>query len=291
MSQPALSRSIQSLEKTLGSELFDRSSPNLEPTPIGQMLIRHGRRMLAAMAELQSELNELRGQDSSRLSIACGHYPAELTIPGALSELMQVRPQANVNMEVADWSRIAALLQKGICDLAITELVAADHSSGLACELLNDRELYLVVRKAHPLLGLDKPGLEEVLAFPWIGSRIPSRVARAFGPGPFAAGEMDPDSGNFIPRVIAASLSTAFKLVIENDIVGIAPITLAWPYVRRGELCLVPFRAPWLHLNYGFMWQAQRPLTTVTRAFMKLVRAAESRVAAEEQAIRASLRV
>jgi DNA-binding transcriptional LysR family regulator len=290
MSQPALSRSIQSLEKNLGATLFERSSLGLKATPSGQLLIRHGRRILASMADLQSEFSELLGQGQSRLSIACGHYPAEMTVPGGLSDLMKDWPGAQVNLEVTDWIRIAGLLENGTCDLAITELSAAEKSTGLGSELLNDRSLHMVVRNGHPLLQLDSPGLDELLAYPWVCSHIPARVARLFGTDPVAAGDLDEKTGNFIPKIIASSLSTAFKLVIENDIVGIAPTILAWPHLRRGELSVVPFRAPWLRLNYGFMWQTERPLSALAKAFMALIRAAEIRMAEEEQAIMAAMR-
>jgi DNA-binding transcriptional LysR family regulator len=289
MSQPALSRSILTLERNLGTPLFDRSSRGLEPTPNGRLLIRHGRRILAATAELQSEFDERQGAGQSRLSIACGHYPAELSIPGALSDLMKAMPRAQVNMEVTDWVRIAGLLASGACDLAVTELSAAGESTELVSELLNDRELHMVVRRGHPLMRLDSPELDDILAYPWVCSHIPARVARLFGASPVEAGDLDAANGNFIPKIIAASLSTAFKLVIENDLVGFAPTTLAWPYVQRGELFVVPFRASWLQLNYGFMWQARRPPSALARAFMDRVRAAESRVADQEQAIIASL--
>ena len=291
MSQPALSRSIQSLERNLGTPLFDRSTRGLQATPSGQLLIRHGRRILAATAELQSEFDELLGQGESRLSIACGHYPAEMSVPGVLSELMKDWPRAQVSMEVTDWIRIAGLLESGTCDLAVTELSAADKSTDLASELLNDRALHMVVRTGHPLLRLDRPGLDDVLAYPWVCSHIPARVATLFGAAPVRAGDLDAATGNFIPKIIAPSLSTAFKLVKENDIVGIAPAILAWPHLERGELSVVPFQAAWMHLNYGFMWQARRPLSSLAKAFMALVRDAESRMADEERAIRASLRI
>ena len=289
MSQPALSRSIQSLERNLGTPLFDRSTRGLQATPSGQLLIRHGRRILAATAELQSEFDELLGQGESRLSIACGHYPAEMSVPGVLSELMKDWPRAQVSMEVTDWIRIADLLENGTCDLAITELSAAEKAPGLASELLNDRVLHMVVRNGHPLLSLDNPGLGDLLTYPWVCSHIPARVARLFGADPVAAGNLDAKSGNFIPKIIASSLSTAFKLVKENDIIGVAPTSLAWPHIQRSELSVVPFRAPWLRLNYGFMWQAHQPLSALAQAFMALVRAAEVRMADEEQAIMASL--
>jgi DNA-binding transcriptional LysR family regulator len=289
MSQPALSRSILTLERNLGVTLFLRTAQGPEPTGSGQLLIKHGRRILAATAELQSEFFALEDKGQIKLSIMCGHYPAELTVPEALSELMRSRPQVQVSMEVTDWIRTAELIEKGVCDLAISELSATSSKIELASELLNDRELFFVVRNGHPLLRLEHPGLDDILYYPWVCSHIPARVAALFGAGPLAAGDFDPDSGNFIPKIIASSVSTAFKLVRENEIVGVAPMTLAYPHLQHGELSVLPFRADWMHLNYGFLWDAQKPLSAVAREFMKHVRAAEVRLVGEEQAMREAL--
>lgn len=291
MSQPALSRSLLSLEKHLGAPLFHRSSRGLEPTASGLLFIRHGRRILAAVAELQSELTEARGRSEHRLSIACGHYPAELTVPGALSKLTRDWPQLQLNMEVTDWIRIGELLEKGICDVAVTELSVTSTVVDLASELISDRELFLVVSHSHPLLQLEKPALDDILSYPWVCSHVPARVAVLFGPGPVAAGDFDPDNGNFIPKIIASSLSTAMKLVLENPVVGVAPITVAWPHLQRRDLAIVPFKAPWLHLNYGFVWDAQQPLSMMAKAFMDNVRQAEASMAREEDAMRDAMRV
>ena len=51
ISQSALSRSIQSLEATLGVTLFDRSNRRVEPTEFGRLLIEHAMKLdLAARA-------------------------------------------------------------------------------------------------------------------------------------------------------------------------------------------------------------------------------------------------
>lgn len=291
MSQPALSRSILSLEKSLGAPLFQRSSPGLEPTARGSLVIKHGRRILAAVAELESELSLAQGRRDQSLSVACGHYPAELSVPGALSALMRSWPQAQVRMEVTDWVRIAALLESGACDLAVTELSASSTSIELATEQLNDRILYLVVRKDHPLLQVQGPELDDILSYPWVCSHIPARAAVLFGTEPVAAGDLDADNGRFIPKIIASSLSTAFRLVMSNDIIGVAPISLAYPHLERGDLVIVPYRAPWMRLNYGLMWNAQKPLSGVAQAFMNEVRAAEARLAERESAMQKALQV
>lgn len=289
MSQPALSRSIQSLEKQLGVRIFERSRRRVEPTRAGLLLLKHGHRILAAVAELEADFSELADRDRGKLSIACGHYPAELSIPGALSRLMSAHPRLQLSMEVTDWTRSAELLEQGISDLAVTELTASSQSIQLASELLCDRELLLMVRPSHPLAGSHEPDLGDILGYPWACSRVPPRVASLFGTAPVAAGDVEPDTGVFVPKIVASSLATALKLLRENDIVGVAPISIALPYLQRGELLRLRFPAPWLRLNYGFLWDTQRPLSPVARAFMQYVREAEDRIARREDAVRAEL--
>lgn len=289
MSQPALSRSLQSLENQLGVTLFERSRRGVEPTRAGLLLLKHGQHILATVAELETDFTELAGRGRSRLSIACGHYPAELTVPDALSCLLQDHPQLQFQMEVTDWTRTVQLLEQGTCDLAVTELSAISRSIPLASEMLNDREVLLVVRPEHPLAALRNPDLDDVLAYPWVSSRIPPRAAHLFGDTPVAAGDVDPDSGIFVPKIVASSLSIAMRLLVENDVVGFAPISTAWPWLQRGDLTRVRYRAPWMRLNYGFAWDAQRPLPPVARAFMQQMRDGEARMAERERAVHDAL--
>ena len=46
LSQPAFSRSIQSIESDLGMRLFDRETGPVRPTPAGEFMIERARRLL-----------------------------------------------------------------------------------------------------------------------------------------------------------------------------------------------------------------------------------------------------
>lgn len=277
ISQPALSRSVIALEKRLGLPVFERSRAGVALTDAGRLLLHHARDVRARTAELQADLDELSGRGLQRLSVVCGHYPAALTIGPALSRLMRERPEAQINMEVADWARGLQLLEQGACDLAIVELSAVGDEGGLKQELLNDQQVFAVVRPGHPLTARPQPTLDELLSYPWACSLIPSRAAQHLGPGPLAAGDFDEQTGAFIPKIVASSLATSLALVRDTDIVGIAPLSVAEPWLESARLELVRYSAVWMRLNYGFLWKADTPLTPVTRVFMDRVRDAEAR--------------
>lgn len=289
ISQPALSRSIQTLERSIGATLFTRSRARVEPTETGLIAIRHSNRIIAASAELRSEIAEAAGQAGRRLAVVCGHYPAELTVPGALSETMNDYPGLQVTMEVADWPKALLLMKRDACDLAVVELSAQGAAIELGVEVVNQQQVFFVTRRGHPLSKLKTPGLQDVLSRPWACSRIPMRAARVFGEGPFMAGQLDHDAGFFVPKIIVSSVSAALKLVAENDFIGIATLATAYPYLKRGELELVRFRAPWMQLNYGFIWDAQKPLSPVAKSFMARIREAERKAAAGESVLQREL--
>jgi len=291
ISQPALSRSILAVERRLGMTLFHRSRNRVEPTGAGRLLLRHARRVAAMSADLETELDELQGRAERRLSVICGHYAAELTVPRALSALMRQWPDVQINMEVADWTHGIQLLEAGTCDLAVIELSASSQQIELHAELLNDQQVFLVVRPDHPLAQQRKPQLEDLLAWPWASSRIPPRGAQQFGPGPIAAGDFDDQTGYLVPKIVASSLSTSLRLVMENDIVGITPLSVAEPHLRNGRLKLVRYAASWMRLNYGFVHEEGKPLAAAARAFMGHIRDAEAAERGRDRRLRAEFGV
>ena len=287
ISQPALSRSILAMEKHLGVTLFDRSRNRIEPTGAGSLVLRHARNVALLSSELEAGLAELEGRAHRELSVVCGHYPAELTVPRALSAVMKDQPDLQINMEVADWSRGIQLLEQEICELAVIELSAKSDTLELHRELLNDRQVFPVVRDGHPLARTEQPSLEEVLSWPWACSRIPERAAQQLSPGPLAAGDFDAATGYFVPKIISSSLSTSLRLVMESDIVGIAPLTAAEHWLAEGRLRLVRLNLPWMRLNYGFVRDTGKAPSAVVQAFMERIRAAEEQEKIRDEALRA----
>ena len=67
ISQPALSRSIQHLERRFGSSLFVRSSSGVVPTDLGRLYIERARDLLRMADELEGEADRsLAAADRTR---------------------------------------------------------------------------------------------------------------------------------------------------------------------------------------------------------------------------------
>lgn len=79
LSQPALSRSIRSLEHSLGVSLFDRHGAQIKPTVYGEALLRRAERMLEQSDELERDIQLLEGLKAGGLAVGMGGFAAELS--------------------------------------------------------------------------------------------------------------------------------------------------------------------------------------------------------------------
>jgi DNA-binding transcriptional LysR family regulator len=173
VAQPALSRSIQSLERELGVELLERTASGATLTPEGARVVRLARTVLDAVEAIE----EIRPTHTgcSRASLAVTATPAlSLDLAADLVPSFAERhPAIDVRLLQHD-SREALVraLTDGAAELALVDL-AVDKE--LLTHHLQDREIVLI---SPPGSGLPDPvpfrmldGLRMVLPTPGTGPR------------------------------------------------------------------------------------------------------------------------
>ena len=67
--QPALTRSIQELEKELGVPLFERSAKGVTLTPMGSAFLRRANAVRSELQKAKDEIDQLRGQTHGSLRV------------------------------------------------------------------------------------------------------------------------------------------------------------------------------------------------------------------------------
>ncbi len=67
ISQPPLTRRIQSLEDTVGTPLFSRTARGMTLNPAGERLLLHAKKILAAIDEAVADVQAAETQDRQRL--------------------------------------------------------------------------------------------------------------------------------------------------------------------------------------------------------------------------------
>jgi len=285
LTQPALSRSIASLESALGERLFDRTRQGVEPTSFGRMLLARAQPLLDDAAELERDFRLLRGLQIGELRVGAGAYAAELSVGQAAGRLMGRHPQLRVELTNSDLRSLVTDLLQHRLDLAVVELSLVEGETGVATEALPEHAGCFYCRTGHPLGQLAAPSLEQVLAYPYVGTRMPQRVAAGFLELA-RVGRIDADSGDYLPPVKVDSIQLAKTVVLQSDAVGAAPLALLATEIRAGQLQPLPLRPDWLHTRYGFAYLRERQLSPAAQAFMAEVRAVEAGLSVLAESLR-----
>ncbi len=285
LTQPALSRSIQSLESVVGARLFDRGHGTVQPTVLGKLFLERARSILSAIAELEHEIELAKGLRAGTLEVSLAPYPSALSGQRAVARLLGSHPEIQCRVLVGGFSAVAEDVAEGRCELGIADLGVATSRS-LIAEPLVSRSLFFFARPQHPLVSSDSCTLGEVLGFPWAGIRAPDRMGRHFPPDVQRAGRWDPRTGEFVPALEVDEVSGFLVLARDADILVAADLTMAERELENGHLAVVPFNPPWLHLAYGFISRPNHTLSPATLAFMEIVRDIEAELDVRERALR-----
>lgn len=149
VTQPALTKSLQSFESELGNLVFDRTTRSVEPTEFGHIMVRHARRILAEADSMRDEAMLYQGQQIGKVVLGCGPYPAHPLMTGALRTFATLFPGIIVSIVPGDpQSLLESLVNRKldliVCDVSKYETSA--FSEAISAERLASDEIVTVFR-------------------------------------------------------------------------------------------------------------------------------------------------
>jgi DNA-binding transcriptional LysR family regulator len=277
VSQPALTRSLKQLEADLGVLLFDRRG--VTPTLFGEIVLRHGQKAVIEFQELMREITLARGAEIGELRIAAGPYSAHISAERAIGLLTAQHPQLTVELRIANWTSVVTDLLQGTVDLGFADISEYQQEPDLDAEMVRTSRLAFFCRAGHPLADKRYLTIDNLLEFPWVGPAAPRRLRRALPEVDKPFGRFDASSDQFHPRVLVETFSAAKLIVLAGPGIGATLPFQIEPELRDGQCVLLPFEAPWLSLNYGFITKRGRTLSPAAKTFMETVRQFEATLA------------
>ena len=147
VSQPSLSQMLRQLEQETGLPIFDRSTSPMRLTYAGEKYLHAAERILAANAELDSQLREIRHEHAGRLRLGISVTRAMQVMPLVMPIFQQQYPNVSLQMTESGSANLEEMLRGGSIDLAFAALESTSPS--LAYELLEQETIgVLAVRDA-----------------------------------------------------------------------------------------------------------------------------------------------
>jgi len=182
ISQPAVSKQLQELEKSLGTPLFDRLPRGVRLTEAGQLLAGYARRLFGLEAEVETALAEMRGLERGRLSVGASMTIGGYLLPELLARFHQKYPGIELLLEIANTEEVQQRLLEGTVDVGLTEGLL-EHSE-LETVVFREDEIVVIVPPGHPLLSEGTITAARVCQEPFVvreeGSGTRAVVERAF---------------------------------------------------------------------------------------------------------------
>lgn len=276
ISQPALSRSIQNLERRFGSSLFLRSAAGVVPTDLGRLYIERARDLLRMADELEGEAIGHAAQRTGRVSIGGGPYPTDSFLGPATARFIEQFPRVSVQLRAGDWDDLVHRLRNRTLDFFVAEVSLLTREPDLdVVPMPVQHPLYFIARAGHPLTQ-SKTGLgaADVMAWPFATpSRIPPRLL-----DPLLAshrkGSAHLAAARPFPAVECNGLAPVKRLVAASNVVTASILPCIAEELDDGRFVLLA-TAPWMHLQYGLVSLRGRPWTQTAETLREFVLDAE----------------
>ena len=151
LTQPAISKSINELERQLHLRLLDRAGKTLALTAAGRALHLRARELFGVERLIEQELRELRGLKRGALLIGATPTIANYVLPPAIGRFRVRRPRVPVRVSTGPTSDVARWLLESRVELALVERRVSVPR--LESRLIAADRLVVVAAPDHPLAG------------------------------------------------------------------------------------------------------------------------------------------
>jgi DNA-binding transcriptional LysR family regulator len=267
MTQPAASKLLKDLEEMLGVELFQRLPRGMRPTWYGETMIRHARMALASLSQAHDEIEALKAGRFGQVSVGAITAPGMALLPAAVAQVKQEHPNLNVSVAIESSDVLMERLAQGKLDLVIGRLFERHDKSGLRYDALAEEPVCAMVRPGHPLLGVARLGLRDLVHTGWIVPPTGSVLRHRFE-------LMFQEEGLEAPVDLVESQALLFvtKMLQQSDMVAVVAADVGRYYAEHGLVAVLPIALPCKMDAFGLITRTDRLLSPAAKVMLRAVR-------------------
>lgn len=166
LSQPAVTKQIQTLEEMFGILLLERSGRKIKPTEAGEALYQCARELIKSMDKLDKTMEEIAESRKGSLYLGASTIPGQYILPHVIKGFKDLYPHISISLEIADTEKI------------FNKIAERELDIGIVGGWLNNRkvdgfpwlqdELVAVLPENHALAGKNSVSFQDLLPERWI---------------------------------------------------------------------------------------------------------------------------
>ena len=267
ISQPAVSKAIGALERTLGVRLLDRYPHGVELTANGRALLKGGVAVFDELKQSVKQIAFLSDPTAGELRIGCTEMGAVALVPAVIERLSQQYPQVVFHVTTADTATLTEheLPQRTI-EVAIGATPELASGAKVEAEILFG-DLQVVMAGAQSAwVRRRNIALTDLIQEPWI-LPSPNSIAGRYVREAFRSSGLEPPN----PRVVSFSVPLCHSLLATGRYLTLQPLLMA-RLAKHLPIKRLDVRFSGVPRSIGIMTLRKRTLSPLARLFIASAR-------------------
>jgi len=149
ITQSALSKTIQNMERELDHQLIDRTSRKFKLTTEGKLLYEKGTVALKHMQDLMEELHDCLTMESGRISVGVPPVIGTIYFTEMIQRFRATYPNISLNLLEEGANSVKHRVEEGEIDIGV--VILPFSSGGFKIMPAFSSDCSLIVHKSHPL--------------------------------------------------------------------------------------------------------------------------------------------
>lgn len=251
LAQPALSKMIRTLERELGTELFERTTRKVRLTPSGEALLEPARAMQVHIDGIKRIARAAQQGETGSVKVGFAGTTGYSTLSILAREVSRKQPGISLELQPQKYSGEAlSMLRDGTIDLAI---VSPPTPAGISTLLVRNETLMVAIPSDHRLTHDDRISIQDLrdqrfIAYPAShGSRIRDAMFS------ICAG------AGFVPHVAQEAPDPYSLLALVGAGVGVSIVVGSSRHIQMDGVTYVPLAEATAPLPIALAWRDSNP--------------------------------
>jgi DNA-binding transcriptional LysR family regulator len=266
LTQPAVSRTINGLERETGVPLFERQGRRIVLTNAGRIVQAYARRIIALERELEESLMALLDIEAGEVIISASKTTGVYLLPPVIARFRTLHPHIAFQLTIHNSHGVTEQVLAWRADIGLVEGDISTLPPELAVEVITTDELVLVVAPTHRWSSLQRVtpemlGSNELLLREQ-GSGTREVIERAF----------HQQGVQVSPLLTVPENETIKQLVMRGMGAAILPAVVVQREVVTLDLQRLPIVGMDLRREFSLVMRADKQLSRAAHAFCALLR-------------------
>ena len=166
ITQPALSRSVASIEQRYGFRIFERSRTGVTPTPVGARVLADAQELVRSAHTLEHNMRLYSRGEAGSVAFGMGPLTASLILPKLGAHMLAARPKLAMRCSIKFADVLLSELLNDRIEMMFSPTGQIPSLPQIAIEPVGSHTLTMIVRSGHPLTKKKKATTADAAAYP-----------------------------------------------------------------------------------------------------------------------------